>query len=204
MKKIEIPKFLCIDFVNSKFPEDKVIKGLVKSFIRKLKGDEERFDERPLTMRWEKIVGSRKEYLVEIKKVMKQFIHYSILNSQSGSGTEPEMNVDFNRIRHYLRNKAEKYNDPEYDPGDIYHKINFDVVNNLMIPGLCWDLIEFDKKNYWDRMIYCSECEKVFITRTLRIQNFCSPKCRFRYHNREKVKSGRHKIYMKEWRAKSR
>lgn len=202
MKKIKPEDFLCIDFVNSEPQVDKVIKGLIKSFIDSLRVDGVGPDERLLALRWEKIVRSNIGRLVDTKKTMDQFIRYSILKAQSGSGTGPEMDKDLHRIRHFLRNEGEKYYDPKYDDGDIYNKKDFNVVKNLMIPGLCKDLIDFDEKNYWDRMKYCSECKKVFVTKTRRVQNFCSDRCRFRYHNRERIKSGNHKIYMRNWREK--
>jgi hypothetical protein len=46
----------------------------------------------------------------------------------------------------------------------------------------------------------CKECKKSFRPKTLRDQWFCSDKCRFKYHNTNRIQSGKHSQYMKKWR----
>lgn len=196
MKKIKDSRFLCIDFVNSNPFQDKTIEGLIKTFIFYLKEKGEKFDERSLALQWKEIVRREIEELKRIQDCMKQFIEYSISKSQ----TSTESDENFRKAKNLLLSETEKYHYPQFEYLAILER-DFNVVKNLMVPGLCYHLIEFDRENYWDRVIYCKQCHKIFIRKTDRSQKFCSDRCRFRYHNKEKVRSGEHRAYMRNWRA---
>jgi hypothetical protein len=64
-------------------------------------------------------------------------------------------------------------------------------------------LLTEDKFLYF-RSRVCKECNKSFRPKTLREQWFCSNRCRFKYHNTNRIKSGKHARYVKQWREKKK
>jgi len=60
-----------------------------------------------------------------------------------------------------------------------------------------------DKFDYFETRL-CRECNEPFSPKTLREQSFCSNRCRFKYHNADRIKSGKHARYVKQWREKKK
>lgn len=56
-------------------------------------------------------------------------------------------------------------------------------------------LVDFLLDNDRKKLKYCDECEKFFISKTIRTSRFCSDKCRLSWHNRKRIESGEHREY---------
>jgi hypothetical protein len=63
-------------------------------------------------------------------------------------------------------------------------------------------LIEyFIIENSYKYIKRCDDCQKYYISKTLRGQRFCSSKCRQSWNNRKRIESGEHKEYKRRKRA---
>jgi len=189
MKKIDdnIP---CIDFVNSDLSRTQTINGLARYLVYCLKGidDEHRWKSTASFLRSEMLKGI--ERLKGLQKNMKQFVNYSIAQSQGG---KPPIG-EYHKLKNFIRREADKIT--------YGYKIGPNIVENVIIPYLCEDMIFLDNEECWDRIINCSECKTFFIARTSRHQMYCSKKCRDKHRNKERIKSGKWARYMKDWRRK--
>jgi hypothetical protein len=215
MKKVQNKKILCIDFLNSDPTDMKMVNSLVESLSSSVSENcwlgKPGYHHKKMVIK--KLIGRVSAHREELRKIhrniglfLKSFINSnnpSFYNSiisdaqQELKKLESWTRADFmpvKRIYRIGRFKGYIFTDKK----TVYRP--HDVITAMIEPFLISDLRHLYENGYWNRIKNCLECDKFFISKTLRNQLFCSNKCRFKYHNKEKVISGHHKDYMKQWR----
>jgi hypothetical protein len=203
MKKIEIPRFMSFGFVNKDLSSIKTVKGLTKSFTRVL----EISDRDPFSIRLMGEIYEEEEDLRRLQKLMIQFVELSIKRFQRSNSIDKE----YDKIKGVISDESSKFKlfgDSRWSYREAILESKGNIVKDLVIPGLCYDFMEFkkysDRHGYWGRIKKCLECHRFFIRKTDRYALYCSKMCRDRNRQRKKVKSGEWAKYMKEWRARKK
>ena len=96
---------------------------------------------------------------------------------------------NFNRPKKefdYLMDLFKKEFDSLKDDPKI-HENKIVRIRNL----IATELVNFLCSPEWKNLRQCKECSNFWLARTNRVQQYCSDRCRIKYHNRARSKSGK-------------
>jgi hypothetical protein len=191
MKKIEDTSFFCIDFVNCDLSEDGRIDSLVKPFLDYpgyfVKCDMANYGiSHRNPSRWRGSLLKNIETLKKMQEWVVDFVDRSIDYIQSNQTEDGET------VKWSILKKVNRLGNPFF--GSVS-----DRVTNFVTYELFETLKHLYGGDCWYRIISCSKCNKFFVARTVRTQRFCSDKCRWNYHNKEKRVTGKHTEYMRKY-----
>ncbi len=86
-------------------------------------------------------------------------------------------------------------------PGPVFNIPDM-YLDDVIKPVVFWDIREFF--SHEEKLLYfhiCETCQRVFISKSRRKQRFCSDWCRYYFHNRKAIRTGKHAKYMRQKRA---
>lgn len=75
-------------------------------------------------------------------------------------------------------------------------------LNNFIFSAALYSLFEFIIKHGREKIFLCEICGRFATKKTNREKKFCSDECRYMYHNKKKIQSGKMKEYLKDKRSK--
>jgi hypothetical protein len=223
MKKIE-NKLLCLEFLNSKGFDNKIINSLVgRIFLIAGKNSwlcGNKYRKNKVSWIFSRRIRIRQEDLKKLQESMisllRNFINFpnnpDFLNFINYKIPEYKQKLEILKLgtRTDFLGKKWVWRAKRRFGLVFKHTVRgpvgpqYDIINDIIEPLLFIDLAQIEENGYRNRVKNCFECDIFFITKTQRQQLFCSDKCRFYYHNSKKIKSGNHRNYMKEWRAKNK
>ncbi len=186
---------------------DKLMKFGIE--IKKLKQDaSEHIKKEPITLankydQIKKLHENLKKFQLNYKRMLSE------ITRQKNIKDIPEFTILLNRYNKWQRNILFISDDNlliERPPGGEKTYLQErapDKWYETMAKHLSYVLIEFFRiKDSYKSIKICDECRNFYISKIIRPQRFCSSKCRLKWNNRKRIKSGEHKEYKRQKRKK--
>jgi hypothetical protein len=125
------------------------------------------------------------EYLMNAHRNIEKFVEP--VTTSKESGFEEGLTERFTLIPRNLKSNHGSYR-------ENFSSIFFDS-------SVAFSLAEFLLHKDRRRLKYCDECEKFFVSKSIRPSRFCSDKCRLAWHNLKRIESGEAREYKRKKRA---